>query len=357
MFLQAPKHDVQHRCALCKDSRTYYINPVSWEDSLWEQLLEFESIPRDSKVCRACNTDIHRNINSLEWIPRWHKKTTHLCHIDGCESSEKTIMTRFATPQTVAELMGIKQPVTESDGTPLCPTHYRQLHRTLHSHDHMYKKRKCVVCNCTVQKRDVRHCPDPKTIQEYYNSSTEFSISMQEDSVVCSTCYHAQLVIVKRHRLTSCDSDLQILLDSLSCDEPAGGEDTECIKLLAASKTASMVGNGLMEQRPMLLVDVYEFFNKTATELRRVYLPDDSSDIGTPRWLLSYLIRTLNPHLACSCKQRSTGTLLYRSGGDLLLSISKLLKMNRNMKLSSSNDNLTPTCDDSQLVSVCNAKS
>ena len=54
---------------------------------------------------------------------------------------------------------------------------------------------------------------------------------------------HAQLVIVKRHRLTSCDSDLQILLDSLSCDEPAGGEETECIKLLAASKTASMVGN------------------------------------------------------------------------------------------------------------------
>ena len=116
--------------------------------------------------------------------------------------------------------------------------------------------------------------------------------------MVCSTCYYAQLVIVKRHRLTSCDSDLQILLDSLRCDEPAGGEDTECIKLLAASKTASMVGNGLMEQRPMLLVDVYEFFNETTTELRRVYLPDDSSDIGTPRWLLSYLIRTLHPHLA-----------------------------------------------------------
>jgi len=46
-------------------------------------------------------------------------------------------MARFVTPQTVAELMGMKQPVTESDGTPLCPTHYRQLHRMLHSHDHV----------------------------------------------------------------------------------------------------------------------------------------------------------------------------------------------------------------------------
>ena len=27
-------------------------------------------------------------------------------------------MARFVTPQTVAELMGMKQPVTESDGTP-----------------------------------------------------------------------------------------------------------------------------------------------------------------------------------------------------------------------------------------------
>ena len=59
-------------------------------------------------------------------------------------------MARFVTPQKIAELMGMKQPVAESDGTPLCPTHYRQLHRTLHSHDHMYNKRKCIVCNCTV---------------------------------------------------------------------------------------------------------------------------------------------------------------------------------------------------------------
>lgn len=121
-------------------------------------------------------------------------------------------MARFVTPQTIAELMGMEQAVAESDGTPLCPTHYRQLHRTLRSHDYMYKKRKCIVCNCTVQKKDVCHCPDPQTIEEYYSSNTEFSISIREDSVVCSMCYHAQLAIVKRHRLTSHDSNLQTVL-------------------------------------------------------------------------------------------------------------------------------------------------
>ena len=92
-------------------------------------------------------------------------------------------------------------------------------------------------------------------------------------------CYHAHLVIVKRQRLTSYDSDFQILIDSLCCDKLAAGKDTECIKLLAAS----MVGNGLLEQRAMLLVDIYNFSTNTATELGRLYtyLPNDILDVGS----------------------------------------------------------------------------
>ena len=111
------------------------------------------------------------------------------------------------------------------------------------------------ICNCTVQKKDVRHWRDPQTIEEYYSSNIYIIYHFHfQDSVVCSTCYHAYLVKVKRHRLTRHDSNLQIVLDSLRCDEPEAQKDTECIKLLGASKTASFVGNGLLEQKPMLLV-------------------------------------------------------------------------------------------------------
>ena len=137
---------------------------------------------------------------------------------------------------------------------------------------HIAKKKK--------KKKNVHHCPDPQTIEEYYSSSPEgFSISIQEDSLVCSMCCHAQLVIVKRQRLTSYDSDFQILIDSLCCDKLAAGKDTECIKLLAAS----MVGNGLLEQRAMLLVDIYNFSTNTATDLGRLYtyLPNDILDVGS----------------------------------------------------------------------------
>ena len=37
-------------------------------------------------------------------------------------------MERFASHQTIAELMDMKQPVAESDEIPLRPTHYRQLY-------------------------------------------------------------------------------------------------------------------------------------------------------------------------------------------------------------------------------------
>ena len=43
----------------------------------------------------------------------------------------------------------------------------------------------------------------------------------------------------------------------------------------------------------------------------------DISDIGTPKWLLSYPISVL--HLAHSCNQYSTGSLLQRNGGGHLL--------------------------------------
>jgi len=68
----------------------------------------------------------------------------------------------------------------------------------VHDHDHMYSKRRCIFCDNTVHKKDIRHCPDPERIQEYYSLSTEFSVSISEDSVLCSPCYHAQLAIVNK---------------------------------------------------------------------------------------------------------------------------------------------------------------
>jgi len=126
--------------------------------------MEYESIPRNSQVCRACQLDIQRHLQNPKWVPRWRKKTKESCCIKGCESKEKAIMGRFLTSE-IADLMDTTQPISPTDGTALCPTHYKQLHRAVHDHDHMYSKRRCIFCDNTVHKKDIRHCPDPKRIK------------------------------------------------------------------------------------------------------------------------------------------------------------------------------------------------
>ena len=77
-----------------------------------------------------------------------------------------------------------------------------------------------------------------------------------------------------------------------------------------------MVARGLLEQRAMLLVTSWVQQLNTLKDF----------DMGTPRLLLSFLIKALHPHLGCNFKQPSTGTMLYRKDGDLLMTISKLLR-------------------------------
>ena len=45
----------------------------------------------------------------------------------------------------------------------------------------------------------------------------------------------------------------------------------------------------------------------------------------TARWLLGKIARKLSPHLAFSCSCRKIGTVLHRSGGDLIHALSLAL--------------------------------
>ena len=45
-----------------------------------------------------------------------------------------SVMGRFLSAEK-ADLLGVPQPTSESDGTLLCPTHYKQLHRVVHDND------------------------------------------------------------------------------------------------------------------------------------------------------------------------------------------------------------------------------
>ena len=53
----------------------------------------------------------------------------------------------------------------------------------------------------------------------------------------------------------------------------------------------------------------------------------------TARWLLAKIARKLSPHLAFSCSCRKIGTVLYRSGGDLIsLALSNLQQLSKDLE-------------------------
>ena len=99
--------------------------------------------------------------------------------------------------------------------------------------------------------------------------------------------------------------------------------DTNVIEA-AELQLAITVGHALLQQDVMLLPEAYRMFCSTAAGLATARgIPNFNQP--TKQSIQSYLLSALGHHLSYTCKQRRTGVLLYRTGGDLLHTISKLL--------------------------------
>ena len=80
-------------------------------------------------------------------------------------------------------------------------------------------------------------------------------------------------------------------------------------------------------QRPILLPKAWQIFTKAylppATTTNQLQLEASDSIIKiTSQWLLHQLILYLQAHLSYRCIHRKFGTILYRTGGDLLTRLS-----------------------------------
>jgi len=97
--------------------------------------------------------------------------------------------------------------------------------------------------------------------------------------------------------------------------------DSTLLKL-AVVVALQRVGEEILHKRAVLLTTVFsEFLNTMCTDTCTPALRESL----TARWLLGKIARKLSPHLAFSCSCRKIGTVLYRSGGDLIYSLSLAL--------------------------------
>ena len=105
------------------------------------------------------------------------------------------------------------------------------------------------------------------------------------------------------------------------------GDDDTDEATRAVLKTVLFVADEILHQRAILLPKAWQVFTKAylspATTTNQLQLETSDSTIKiTSQWLLHQLILYLQAHLSYRCIHRKFGTILYRTGGDLLTSLS-----------------------------------
>ena len=113
---------------------------------------------------------------------------------------------------TRAPIAHILQCENVSLPVPLCKHHYHLLYNTLHLNQ---KQTRCYTCQATLRNGSrICTCPDAKPIQQYIADKTGFDGTIPDDARVCTSCYKAQLLILKEAP-KSTDIDLQSLICEL----------------------------------------------------------------------------------------------------------------------------------------------
>ena len=99
-------------------------------------------------------------------------------------------------------------------------------------------------------------------------------------------------------------------------------------------KSIIFVADNLIHQKAVLLLWVCQVFLDVSKGSKST--PSPTLEVGestvkfSSRWLLNQLISHLNQHMSYKCIHKKFGTLLYRKGGDVLVSLSWALS-NSNM--------------------------
>ena len=308
-------------CSLCLAPHTQMSTPLSWKSIQAQDIaLTRLHLTHESHVCRLCWDDISRLVKSPHMKPRWEKTGRKLnCCVPMCTSTSFST-TQIASGEEIAHILSCEN---LPHPTPLCKQHYHLVYDSLRS-----KQTHCCTCNSTIRSGRKCICPDPQRVQQYLEKNTGFEATIPENGRVCTPCYEAQLVILKEDTVST-DDDLRSLISELKESLLSIGniKSEDDILNQATYGTAIYVGE---RQQCLLLPSVNETFSFVSELACASNLHVEGKFKG--RWILSNLVVCLQHHLSYTCKVRKHGTLLYRSNGDLLVSLSHLVYKSRHAR-------------------------
>ena len=284
----------------------------------------------DSLVCRPCRQDATRVVSFPSYTPRWEKKSC-TCHISECS---ETFHSHMAISDEVVATIECANLVCNtgdnSTSIPLCKLHYSLIYQMIQQP----RQTNCPTCGISLRHKKSRVCPQPEQIGHHLSKTIGFEGHITEGQKVCFSCYKSHLVILQQNSCTceSTDSDLEILINTLkhSLQSTKVIVSIEGVLSVAVTHTTVKVGEDLLKREVLLLPAVHEFFNQCVNSIAAASDKLDKTDLKdktkvTSLWVLSELSANLKQHMACACRTRKYGTVMYRPDTDLISALQKAL--------------------------------
>ena len=141
-----------HPGQLCHSSAMRYSHTATWDEDLRDKMREITGVSGIECICRACEGDFKLNNGIDGHRFRWVQDPGNFpgskrCIVASCTETGTIVNTGIATKEKIAEILHEEVREGRHLLTPLCMTHYKQLHRLLHTDDHMYTEKRCCTCN------------------------------------------------------------------------------------------------------------------------------------------------------------------------------------------------------------------
>ncbi len=324
-------------CQICSKSASFYTHLSTWDLELSAKLRAMEkTITVDSCICRACEKDIKRNINSGDYVPRWtlqNQENVHKCILPHCNKTESIVHSGLVTAKHINDIFNVAVNTDDGKLVPLCQVHYKQVHRTINPQVYMHEK--CFTCSANI-KGSYRHCPNTVAIKNHFCQVSDMDLNITENDKICKSCYNSHLEIIANFKQNSHDYELSILLNNIY---PAfTSVFPEYIRCGLVKDAIQKLGDILLRKVVILLSELYEIvINAIMNKVSEMNLTHSEHQVRhemPKRCFLSTLLNFFGKHLTCCCTQQYIGVLLYRPGTDLLDCLSKALSMMQKRSLS-----------------------
>ena len=173
----------------------------------------------------------------------------------------------------------------------------------------------------------INHCPNAELVAAYLNDD----VPLTSSDLLCKSCYNVHTSIIKsfethpemvNSRLIEYINDWEA---EITCDVTTHLTRAVLSAVVAVAKCFTQDKALLLSDASKVFLSAYcdESNVTTSVSNTNVILETENGTTKfTPRWLLYQLILHLKKSLSFKCVHRKFGTILYKTGGDLITSLS-----------------------------------